>query len=124
MNYKARAISSKPLTEAHIASIITRGKPIDYKTAVALVGMIVVARGDEVEGVKMEAAPPPAPDEDIPPAMGELTPDGKEKISLDDCVSSEDGKTPWMQVIHQAQKDDRLMMAIEEGLIHPVKKTG
>jgi hypothetical protein len=121
MNWKARALTSPDLTDAHVRSLVTRGKPVNYNEAISLVGMMLRARGDTAEGV---TTTPPTP---VKEAKAKLK-DKKAKAAAADAdtsgmVSNEDG-TPWEKVLEQAKSDDRLSMAIKDGIVFPVKAGG
>lgn len=116
MNWKARALVSRELDENQLASLVARGKPVNYNDALGLIGMLLRARGDVVEGVK--PVPPPAPGDD---KKKDLSPKA-EDLSLDDLVSSDDNETPWSTVLERMKNDDRLEMAVQDGLVYPVPK--
>ncbi len=119
MNWKARALTSPDLDDAHLKSLITRGKPASPGEVASLIGMVLRARGDTAEGVVVTPAPTP-----VKQAKEKL--DKKKAMAKDadasGMVSSEDNATPWEDVLEQAKADDRLDMAIKDGVVFPVKK--
>ena len=118
MNWKARAMTSADLTFERMESIVSRCKPLNYDDAVALIGMILRADGGAVDGVIVQKAV-----KVVTPTGG--TAQKVEKITastIGEYVSSEDLKTPWLEVLRQAKDDDRLQMAIEQGHLTAVKK--
>lgn len=117
MNWKARAITAQPIGDAHLANHVTRGKPVSYEDAVRLVGMVLRARGEVMEGQsqpKTKEVEPPRNNKKVKPTVG---------TDVENFVSSEDGKTPWSEVMEKAKTDDRLEMAIKEGVVTPVPKS-
>ena len=138
MNWKARALATQELTTAKLMGYITRGKPVPYADAVRLVGMILRAQGVEPEGVTDESraaekqkaeklAEAKKKKAEIlekkkqPEHVQKKVEVQKAKAAPGDYVSSGDMKTPWTEILTQAKTDDRLAMAIEEGVLTPVK---
>ena len=110
MNWKARALVTEALPSQQMSSIIARGKPLPYNQAVQLIGMILRAEGETVEGVIVKPKPKTKKKQSVTAS------------TIGEYVSSEDRKTPWADILKEAKDDDRLQMAIEKGIVTPIKK--